>query len=299
MLEVGVPGQYEKQAEDIIGARAQLFMGTNKSREEYIDSLRGTLKDTLTTRLSTHTVEYKPDGTSSVERIDGLNVDNPLVIADKLTDGGKTVMISNDKGYTICLAPIQVNGQTYLHAFRPEDAEALRAGMEAQLTEPKEPTRYDWFCNWCAETFLNRPGKVVGEYNEHKAFNAAMRKALQDMADIPEKVEGYRQEKSQKQFEDQERKEDEQLEKERQKEEQLDKERLEQERLEQERINKENAEKQRIENLKAEINKPDPQQEAAKKREQELQKEKVRYEFLTQQIQKMEKELPDLEARLG
>ena len=52
MLEVGVPGQYEKQAEDIIGARAMLFTGTDKSREEYIDSLLGTLKDTLTTKLS-------------------------------------------------------------------------------------------------------------------------------------------------------------------------------------------------------------------------------------------------------
>ena len=120
-----------------------------------------------------------------------------MVILDKLTDGGKTVMISNDKGYTICLAPIQVNGNTYLHAFRPEDGASLRAGMEAQLTEPKEPTRYDWFCNWCAETFLNRPGKVVGAYYEHQAFNAAMRKALQEMDDLPEKGEGYGQEKTQ------------------------------------------------------------------------------------------------------
>ena len=299
MLEVGVSGQYEKKAEDIISARALAFMGTDKSRQDYIDSLLTTLKDTVTTKLFTYVVEYKQDGTSSVQPIDRLNQDNPLVILDKLTDGGKTVMISNDQGYTICLAPIQVNGKTYLHTFKPEDAEALRAGMESQLTEPKEPTRYDWFCDWCARTFRNRPGKVVGEYNEHKAFNAAMRKALKDMAEIPEKVEGYRQEKAQKQFDEMERKENEQLEKERQKEEQLNQERLEEKRREQERINKENEEKQRIDNLKSEVNKPDPQYEAAKKQEKELLREKNSYEFRAQQIQKLEKELPELEERLG
>ena len=49
MLEVGVPGQYEKQAEDIIGARALAFSGSDKTRQDYIDSLLETLKDTLTT----------------------------------------------------------------------------------------------------------------------------------------------------------------------------------------------------------------------------------------------------------
>ena len=169
MLEVGVPAQFEAQAQEIIALRAQGITGSD-NRYTIIEGLLESMKDTATTKLSTYVVEYKQDGTSSVSPIEPVNQDNPMFIDSLLADEGKTVMIGNDKGFTMCLAPINVNGRTYLHAFRPEDAQTIREELAEQLTAPKEPSRYDRFCNWCAETFLRRPGKVVGAYKEQKAF---------------------------------------------------------------------------------------------------------------------------------
>ena len=297
MLEVGVPAQFEAQAQEIIALRAQGITGSD-NRYTIIEGLLESMKDTATTKLSTYVVEYKQDGTSSVSPIEPVNRDNPMFIDSLLTDEGKTVMIGNDKGFTMCLAPINVNGRTYLHTFRAEDAQTLREELAAQLTAPKEPSRYDRFCNWCAETFLGRPGKVVGAYKEQKAFYDAVHKAIDNMTGIPGKVDEYKREKEEQKRLEEERIENERLEKERLEKERLEKERIEKERIEAERKAEEETKKRQAEELKRQMEEANKKLLAEQEQRKQLENEKNQYAIRAKMIKEIEERLPKNETAL-
>ena len=297
MLEVGVPAQFEAQAQEIIALRAQGITGSD-NRYTIIEGLLESMKDTATTKLSTYVVEYKQDGTSSVSPIEPVNRDNPMFIDSLLTDEGKTVMIGNDKGFTMCLAPINVNGRTYLHTFRAEDAQTLREELAAQLTAPKEPSRYDRFCNWCAETFLRRPGKVVGAYKEQKAFYDSMKNAVDNMTGIPGKVDEYKQGKEEQKRLEEERIENERLEKERLEKERLEKERIEKERIEAERKAEEETKKRQAEELKRQMEEANKKLLAEQEQLKQQENEKNQYAIRAKMIKEIEERLPKNETAL-
>ena len=297
MLEVGVPAQFEAQAQEIIALRAQGITGSD-NRYTIIEGLLESMKDTATTKLSTYVVEYKQDGTSSVSPIEPVNQDNPMFIDSLLADEGKTVMIGNDKGFTMCLAPINVNGRIYLHAFRPEDAQTIREELAEQLTAPKEPSRYDRFCNWCAETFLRRPGKVVGAYKEQKAFYDAVHKAIDNMTGIPGKVDEYKQGKEEQKRREEERIENERLEKERLEKERLEKERIEKERIEAERKAEEETKKRQAEELKRQMEEATKKLLAEQEQRKQQENEKNQYAIRAKMIAEIEERLPKNENAL-
>jgi hypothetical protein len=203
MLEFAVHEKFEEEAQRLLGEGVQgiserTFPGIIAG---IMDGLRG---GNVAEKLTAYAVNFGGDGTTTVNR-SKLDLRNEYEIQTHLNlDGGRTLMVSNEKGDTLCIAPFEFNDARYLKTFKVEDAQAFRDSL-AEVKEPKKPSAYDRFCNWCAETFLNRPGKAVQAYNEQKAYYDAMQKIADTIGSIPEKVEEYKQGAEEQQLQEEER----------------------------------------------------------------------------------------------
>ena len=298
MLEMLVNNDhYEEVAENILNAHAQrVHPGTFENvLEGILDGLKG---GSAVEKLTIHTVDFREDGTTLVEP-KAMDNGNPYFVAEFLENAGKTLMVSNEKGDTLCIAPIQVNGTTYLQTFKPEEAQTVRDALKAQMEPPRKLSLFDKFCDLCARAFLKRPGKAAAEYNAAKEAYDAMQGAFDKLGSIPDKVEGYKQEKAQQEQAEKERLEQERLEKERLEQENLEKERLEQERLEAERQQKELEEQLRNEQIKREAEEAQKKALEEQKRQRELEFQKKASEIREKEIQRLEKEIPENEKELA
>ena len=264
MLEFVVPEQFEAEAKSILCQNVVPFPASErpKTLEDILNEFKG---EEIAPRMSSYSVRYKEDGTTEVLPFNMSLGGNEYELERYLEDGGQTIMLSKE-GKSICIAPFQINGETYLRTFDAEEAQSIRENMTAQLTAPKEPSFYDKVCDFFATHILNRPGKAVQEYNDKKAFYDAMQKAADNLGGIAEKVDAYKRENAEaERLREQEAKEKE-LELARQKEqERLTKEKEEAERKAAEELKKQ--EEQRLQKLKAEED---------KKLEQELKAQKLK-----------------------
>ena len=152
-------------AHELFGFRSMQL--TSKELEKYLEPLMDELKgeELYTAKLDTFLVTSRDDGTSAAAWVDSDN-GSPYWLETLLGNSNTTAMVTNRKtGDSLCIAPIEINGVKYYHFFKPEETQTLREQLTEALNEKlgpiKEPSRYDRFCNWCADTFLKRPGKAV------------------------------------------------------------------------------------------------------------------------------------------
>lgn len=301
MLEYEIAtGGFGAVAHDIFAFRSMSL--SPKELENYLAPLMDGLKGEAlyTARLDTFLVTPNGDGTSSAAWTASDN-GNPYWLKDLLINSGTTAMVANRQtGDALCIAPVEINGAKYYHFFKPEEAPALRQQLTEALNEKfgpvKEPSRYDRFCNWCAEKFLKRPGKAVAEYNARKAFSDSMEKLINDIADIPKKVDEFKQSKEEAKRLEAERLKEEELERQRQIE--LEKERARQaeedrkRQIEEEKLRKAQEEEQRLKEQmlkekEANIEKHRPERDKAA-----LEAERKANEFRLQMARSLLKSIP-------
>ena len=124
MLEFVVPEQLEAEAKSILCQDAVPFPASErpKTLEGILNEFKG---EEIAPRMSSYSVRYKEDGTTEVLPFNMSLGGNEYELERYLEDGGQTIMLSKE-GKSICIAPFQINGETYLRTFDAEEAQSIR-----------------------------------------------------------------------------------------------------------------------------------------------------------------------------